>query len=42
MVEAVVMVGICKVAEGLPLVQNAVLGGTVQAHAQVNVPCEGL
>jgi hypothetical protein len=37
MVEAVVVVGIGKVVQGLALAQDTVLGGPVQEHTQVNV-----
>ena len=40
--EAIVVVRIGKIVQGLALAQNAVLGGTVQEHTQIDVTGEAL
>ena len=41
-VDAVVLMGIGKILQGLALGEDAVLGGPVQEHTQVDVPGKGL
>ena len=40
-VEAVVVICICEIIQGLAFGKQTALGGAIQEHAQVNVACEG-
>ena len=40
--EAVIIMCIGEIVQGLSFAQNAVFGSAVQEHAQINVACEAL
>ena len=41
MMEAEKLIGVGKVVQALPLLQNTVTGGAIEKHAQVDVPGKG-